>query len=191
MPDVPHRVAAVVARDVRLVGVVRLVRVEARTPSEEAGAEVRTFHMGAIVTDSPRTVGDVIGEFGRHLARWQAVGVDNEPASISCSDLRLLIDAARKTLPPPPPETATAPVVAPTDAGYAPLATQAERLGVREGDTVAVEMDDGSVRAFVVRHPPWQMCGGEWVVAIGRIPGGYLLERVRAKKTTATEHGGS
>lgn len=74
------------------------------------------------------------------------------------------------------------PLVTLPNPAFTPLATEAERLELRAGDVVAVRMDLGDVREWTVRHVAWQMCGGEWVLGLGDMPGGFLLERVMAVK---------
>lgn len=97
-----------------------------------------------------------------------------------------LLEGLLRPEPAPVFATQTNPVVQPFHPDYVPLDFTGERLKLKPGDTVAVEMDTGEWRAFVVRCVPWQLCDDTWVVGLERVIGGFDLGRVRAKKVVST-----
>jgi len=46
------------------------------------------------------------------------------------------------------------------------------------GMLVDVRLDDGSVQRTTIRHVPWQLGHGQWVVGLEGISGGYDVLRV-------------
>lgn len=54
------------------------------------------------------------------------------------------------------------------------------RQSLKPGDRVRVRKDDGGEFVTAVRHEPWQLGHGEWVLGLRGIAGGYLLSRVQA-----------
>lgn len=127
------------------------------------------------------TLSDAIRRAEKALARRKASAVELAP-----TDLRLLLDAAkRRPAKSPDPFHRDRPAVQIPAGDWLPLTAPESRKKVIAGDVVAVEMDDGAVREFRVRHCAWQMPGDVWVLALDGIAGGYLLDRVRAVKRRA------
>lgn len=56
-----------------------------------------------------------------------------------------------------------------------------DRLKLIPGDRVIVLMDDGELKEFDVKYPPWQLGHGAWVIGLVGRSGGYSLERVQSK----------
>lgn len=129
------------------------------TPDERALSETA---LTAIAAGSPTV--ELSGRAGRALAKRLRLAENPRPTRTA-------------------PYYAKLPTVAPGEPGWAPLHATAERMTLREGDVVAVEMDDGSVRAFVVRHRAWQHGPGcALLIGLEGVVGGYDLDRVRAVK---------
>lgn len=63
--------------------------------------------------------------------------------------------------------------------------TNEERLALKPGDRVIVQMDDGREVPFTVKYGVWQLGHGAWVVGLLGMVGGYDLERVVMKCTTS------
>lgn len=64
--------------------------------------------------------------------------------------------------------------------GFTPLGTHAERLKLKRGQVVAVGTDQQGLRVYRVRHEPWQLGHGAWVLGLEGVDGGYDLTRVVA-----------
>lgn len=87
---------------------------------------------------------------------------------------------------PVAPFYAALPAVGLPAPGWVALHATEDRMTLREGNEVAVEMDDRSVRAFTVRHRPWQHGPGcALLIGLEGLVGGYDLDRVRARKAGA------
>lgn len=56
--------------------------------------------------------------------------------------------------------------------------TDSQRRQLVPGDTVLVTDDSGNQAEFLVRHAPWQLGHGAWVIGLAGISGGYSLDRV-------------
>lgn len=136
---------------------------------------------------------DVLTEEDRALSeralRWLRVAaadggsVTLSPPEALALDKRLrLAEAAAAPKPAPASEAQTAPVVPRVVGGEFEPLTDAERQKLRVGDHVAVEMDDGTVRRFDVRHEPWTLGHGCWLIGLAGVPGGYDLSRVRGRR---------
>lgn len=55
---------------------------------------------------------------------------------------------------------------------------KAQQLAIRSGDIVEVKRDDGTKESHQAVSDPWQL-GGDWVVMLDGISGGYDLARCR------------
>lgn len=61
-------------------------------------------------------------------------------------------------------------------------------LRIREGDAVDVALDNGKVRRTRVKHAPWQLGHGAWVVGLRGVSGGYLLQRCVPVRESEARH---
>ena len=50
---------------------------------------------------------------------------------------------------------------------------------LKRNDEVLVLLDSGEEKVFKVKHAPWQLGDGTWVVGLYGISGGYSLARVK------------
>lgn len=115
------------------------------------------------------------------MRKWRYCGWCGRALGEASRAAGLCIECREELPAAPDPFHRDRPEVTPAAPGWFWLATTAAKLEhVRTGDTAAVAMDDGAVREFVVRHVPWQLCGGEWVLGLEGVAGGYDLGRVRA-----------
>lgn len=53
------------------------------------------------------------------------------------------------------------------------------QLALRVGDSVVVNLDNGTAKITTVVCDPWQLGHGDWVIKLAGISGGYDLERVK------------
>jgi outer membrane lipoprotein SlyB len=53
-------------------------------------------------------------------------------------------------------------------------------INMKNGTPVEVRRDDGDILRTVTRSEPWQLPGGQWIVLVEGIRGGYALDRVTA-----------
>lgn len=65
--------------------------------------------------------------------------------------------------------------------------TNTERQQLKPGDQVLVQMDDGRLKQFAVKYPPWQLGHGDWVIGLQGYSGGYLLSRVQGRAEAAKD----
>jgi hypothetical protein len=56
--------------------------------------------------------------------------------------------------------------------------TDGERRLLKPGDRVVLRGDDGREGEYVVKHAPWQLGHGEWVIGLFGLTGGWLLGRI-------------
>lgn len=126
------------------------------------------------------TLEEVIRGIDERLPKWRAWFPDEGSlVEIPRRDLLLLVEAARPKPPAPDPFHRGRPEVFP-GAGWCEIETTDQKLLLRPGHEVAVRMDDGARRAFVVARGPWPLGHGEYVIGLEGISGGYLLDRVLA-----------
>jgi hypothetical protein len=59
-------------------------------------------------------------------------------------------------------------------------AVMSDLTSLRPGDRVLVRKDNGKLEEHRVRHRPWRLGHGTWVVGLDGISGGYALSRVVA-----------
>lgn len=59
-------------------------------------------------------------------------------------------------------------------------------MGLKRGDMVRVRDDHGIEADYKVKHEPWELGNGTWVIGLAGISGGYALSRVIGVISRAT-----